>query len=92
MEPVRVRILDHEYLLKVEDSEESAQQIADYVNDKVKEIQENMEGLSENKTAILAALNIASDLFQLKKAQEELLINFRQRTASMIYHIDATMK
>ena len=63
--PVRVRIFDHEYLIKSDEDEAYVQTIARYVNEKFWEIKEHTEGLSVNRTAILAAFHIASEYFQL---------------------------
>ena len=91
MQPIRVRILGNEYLLKTEEDEEQALRIAEYVNEKLTEVQDNQEGLSDKKTAILVALNIASDYFQLLKERDKMLSNIRRRTESLICNIDATI-
>ncbi len=90
-QPVKVRILEHEYLVKGEEDEERVQRAADYVNDKLRQVQENTQGLSERKMAILAALNIASEYFQLLSEQDDLLARLRQRTALLIDNIDSAM-
>ena len=89
MHPVKVKILNHEYLLKTEEDEEKVQQIAAYVSEKLGEVKENTEGLPERKIAILAALNIASEYFQLLKERNELVDNIRQRTKNLIFNIDS---
>jgi cell division protein ZapA len=91
MEPVKVRIRNAEYLVQSEDNEEQVQRIADYVNDKLKEIEEGAEGLSEKRTAILAALDIAGDYFQILKDKEDKLASLRQRTQSLIRSIDSVL-
>jgi cell division protein ZapA len=91
VQPIKVRILDHEYLIKSKEDEEQVHRIAEYVNDKLKEVKDNTEGLSEKKTAILAALNIASEYFQLLKEQDDLLARLRQRTESLIHNIDSVI-
>jgi len=91
MEPVKVRIRNAEYLVQSEDNEEQVQRIADYVNDKLKEIEEGAEGLSEKRTAILAALDIAGDYFQILKDKEDMLASLRQRTQSLIRSIDSVL-
>ncbi len=91
VQPIKVRILDHDYLIKSNGDEEQVQRIAKYVNKKLKEVQNRTEGLSEKKMAILAALNIASDYFQLLKEQDDLLARLRQRTESLIHNIDSVM-
>ena len=89
--PVRVKILDQEYLLRTEEDEEQVQKIAQYVHDKLKAIQESTGGLSEKKAAILAALQIAGDYFQLLNEREGVLDNVRRRTEALIYDIDSAM-
>jgi cell division protein ZapA len=91
MEPVKVRIRNAEYLVQGEDNEQQVQRVADYVNDKLKEIEQGAEGLSEKRTAILAALDIAGDYFQIVKEKESLLLSLRQRTQSMIRSIDSVL-
>ena len=87
--PVRVRILDHEYLIKSDEEDKYVQNIARFVNDKFREIKENTEGLSETKTAILAAFDIASEYFHLLKAREDLVENIERRAQTLNSHIDS---
>ncbi|MBW1721438.1 MAG: cell division protein ZapA [Deltaproteobacteria bacterium] len=91
MEPVKVRIREHEYLVKGGENEQEVKRIAEYVNSKLKEIYDTSEGLSEKKAAILAALNIAGDYFQLLKEKEALLKQIKQRTESLIFTIDSSI-
>ncbi|MBL7176474.1 MAG: cell division protein ZapA [Desulfobacteraceae bacterium] len=91
MQPVKVKILDQEYLIKSEEDSEQVYRIAEYVNEKLREIKDNTEGLSEKKVAILAALTIASEYFQLLKERDDLSANIRQRTKTLIYTIDSVM-
>ena len=90
-DPIKVEILDQEYLIKGEEEVETVYQIAKYVNEKIKEVQTNSEGLSEKKIAILTALNIASEYFQLLKEKDNLSTNIKKRTESIIYNIDSVM-
>lgn len=90
-QPVKVRILDREYLVTSEENQEEVQRIAEYVNEKLREVQDSTQGLSDKKTAILAALNIASEYFQLLKEQDDLLSRLRQRTELLIHNIDSVM-
>lgn len=91
MHPVKVKILDQEYLIKSEEDSEQVSRIAEYVNEKLREIKDNTEGLTEKKVAILAALTIASDYFQLLKERDNLSANIRKRTKTLIYTIDSVM-
>jgi len=91
MQPVKIRIRNQDYLLQGEGSEEGILRLAQFLNDKLKEVEENTEGLSEKKTAILAALNIASEYFQVLQERDELLSRIRERTRALIESIDSTM-
>ena len=91
MKQIKVRIYDQEYIIKSEENADQLNRIADFVNDKLKEIQDNTEGLSEKKMAILVALNIASEYFQAVKERDDLLVNIRQRTEALVNNIDAVM-
>ena len=88
---IRVKILDHEYLVKSEEEEDQVHKIAEYVSRKLGEITENTEGLSEIRIAILAALHIANEYYQVLKERDDLLVDQKQRTEALIYHIDSVM-
>ena len=92
MQPVKIRIRNQDYLLQGDGNEESILRLAQYVNDKLKEVEENTEGLSEKKTAILAALNIASEYFQVVQERDELLSKIHERTQALIQSIDSTIR
>ena len=88
--PVKVKILNNEYLIKSEEEDvEKIYKIAEYVNEKVKEINDNSEGLSEKKAVILTALNIAGDYFQVLKERDDLIDNIRQRSKALVCNIDS---
>jgi cell division protein ZapA len=91
MHPIKVRILDNEYLIKTEEDEEWVLRIAEYVGAKLKEVQENTEGLTGKKEAILAALDIASDYFQLLRERDQMDAALRERTETLISTIDSVM-
>lgn len=91
-EPVKVKILDTEYLIRSDESREEVQRIAAFVNEKFQEISESRVGLSEKMTAILAAFHIASDYFQLAKERETMLQGMKRRTDALIQHIDDTIR
>ena len=87
--PIKVKLLDHEYLIRSDENEERVKDIAQYIHDKFGEIRENTEGLSETKTAILAAFDIASEYFQLLKARDDLVENIKSRAQALNSNIDS---
>ncbi len=90
--PVRIRILDHEYLLRSDEDESFVQKIAQFVNHKLDEIRSSAENLTESKAAILAAFYIASEYFQLRKERDEVAKNFDERVRSLNFQIDSVTR
>jgi cell division protein ZapA len=87
----KINILGHEYLIKSDEKSEQVQEVADFVSSKFEEIREGMEGLSERKTAILAAFHIANDYFQLRREQRDFLAEYRRRSEALINQIDSVL-
>lgn len=86
--PIRIRILDNEYLLRSDEDPEQVKEIAKLVNEKLDEIRKNSDRLSEGKTAILAAFDIASDYLRLLKARDILLQDVQDRCRVMNRQIE----
>ena len=87
--PVRIKIFDHEYLIKSDVDEDQVRYIAEYVNERFKEVRERTNGISEGKTAILAAFYIASDYFQILKERDSLAREIQDRSRSLNSRIDS---
>ena len=90
--PVTVTILDHEYRIKSDEDEENVRNIAQFVNDKFKAIIDSTNGLSERKTAILVAFDIASDYFQLLKERDGVTLDIQGRARALNQQIDSVMR
>ncbi len=76
-------------MVKSDEGEERVKKIAEYVNQKVKEISESTQTVSTLNAAILAALNIANDYFQIleeKKIYREDLDSKTERLIARINH------
>jgi len=87
--PIRIRILDHEYLLRSDEDEERVREIAEFVNAKLGEIRHSGANLSEGKAAILAAFYVASDYFQAVRERDRLMTYVEERVRSLNEQIDA---
>ena len=94
-ESVRVVIFGSEYSLKADVDVETTRQIARYVNSKMAEIHENTASRDNVKIAVLSALNIAGELFELKEQQEKGAPEtgtMQTRLASISQKLDAALK
>ena len=66
----RVKIYGQFYDLTCEGREEYLRELADFVDSRMREITRSTGTVDTLTTAILAALNIADDYFQLKRTPE----------------------
>jgi cell division protein ZapA len=88
---VKIKIGDKEYFVKGSDDTEQILKVAAYVDKKLKEINDLKRGLSVDKTAILAALEIAGDYFQLIKEKEDLLTEINNRSQRLIQGLNTAL-
>ena len=87
---IKIRILENEYLIRIKGNDtENVYKIADYVNEKLRETNEIGNGISEKKAAILTALNIASDYFNLLDERDKLLEEIQNKSQSLISVINS---
>lgn len=89
--PITVRVLDREYRIRSDEDEKQVQNIAQFVNNRFKEIKDNTEGLSEAKTSILAVFHIASEYFQALKERDDLAMDIQKRARLLNHKIDSAV-
>ncbi|MCD6375461.1 MAG: cell division protein ZapA [Caldisericaceae bacterium] len=70
---IRVNIFGSEYTLVSDNDENYVREIAQYIDQKMREIDKTQSIKSTVKIAILAALNIADELFQERLYRQKLL-------------------
>ncbi|MEJ2721442.1 MAG: cell division protein ZapA [bacterium] len=83
-----VHIFGHEYKIKGYADKSYIEKIAKYVDDKMKEVAEGAALTSQERMAVLAALNIADELFQETKKRTETFSSVEQRAEEMITLLD----
>lgn len=89
---VRVEILGREYVVKSDEGEERVKKIATYVNQKIKEISESTKTVSTLNAAILAAMNIANDYFQIMEEKKNYRQDYESKAEHLIAMIDDRIK
>lgn len=85
---VKVTILGQTYNIKGDTSPEYIMQLADYVNQKVEEIENNVPGGNSLQLAILASLNIADEFFQVRKISNGIEGAIEDKTKEIISLLD----
>ncbi|NOX97676.1 MAG: cell division protein ZapA [Nitrospirae bacterium] len=66
----QVTIFGTEYSLKGDEDREYMEELSNYVNKRMKEVSEHSALVSTAKVAVLAALRIADELYQLRKEKD----------------------
>jgi cell division protein ZapA len=68
---VEVEIFGQKYVIKGNDNEAYILQLAEYVDSKMLEMHGRLHLSTPTKVAVLAAINIAHEMFAIKKEMEE---------------------
>jgi cell division protein ZapA len=76
---VRVEIMGREYNIRSDEGEERVKKIAEYVDEKLRKISEVSKTTSTLNAAILAAMDIANEYFEVLEGHTHL----RQRVEEM---------
>jgi len=85
---IRVNIWGIEYALKSDADPQYIQKLAEYVDQKIRKLEENIQVKSQLKISILAALNIADELFRLKRNYEKLLNQVETTSEELTENLD----
>lgn len=88
---IRIDIFDQSYNLRGDD-EHYVQQLAAYVDGKMRAIAEQTRTIDSMRVAVLAALNIADELHALRNRQSDLEGQIRQRTERALDLVEQALK
>lgn len=87
-----VQILDREYKIRGAADAAYIREVAQYVDAKLREVsQGSTVPPASERVAILAAMNIADELFQLRRASTEEFSSIERRTQSLIRMLDESV-
>jgi cell division protein ZapA len=85
---IRVNIFGTEYPIKGDTDPAYIREVADYVDQKMRSIAKNAPMQSSLKVAILAALNIADELFKARIDKDKLRTELENKVDEIIDSID----
>jgi len=86
-----VEIMGREYKIRGAADAAYIREVARYVDAKLREISQGTTQAAADRVAILAAINIADELFQLRRASNEDFSSIERRTQSLIRLLDDSM-
>ena len=89
---VKVSILGQDYTVKAPADATYIKEVAEYVNEKMKEVQDSVgPDQSSTRIAILAAMNISDELFSIRKNKDSESGDIGGRISSLIDLIDESL-
>ncbi|HVP35461.1 MAG TPA: cell division protein ZapA [Terriglobales bacterium] len=88
---IKVNIYGQEYPIRSDADATYVQQIAEYVDRKMKEVAEKVPARIHSQLAVLTALNIADELFKERADKEKKLSEVEEKTQSLIEWLDAKL-
>ncbi len=92
MNPVKVKILEKEYLVGCEDSEtDDVQKAAELLSDRMRSIRTSGKVVGSERVAVMAALNLAHELIQRDTLKSDFNDAYLDRLNGMIKLIDSAL-
>lgn len=92
---VETRIYDNDYVITGEATEDYILRVSGYVDHRMKELSKSFPDASSTKLAILTAVNITDEFFQLKENPQpnntSPPVEFEERTRKLILLLDKSL-
>ena len=89
---IKVEIYDQAYTVRSDGDPEYLKQLAEYVDQRMREISSGTLTVDSRKVAILAALYIADELHQLRRQHEQADEQLATRSAEFVDLLDRVLK
>jgi cell division protein ZapA len=89
---MKIEIYDQSYNVNADGNEEYLQQVAAYVDGKMREIAAATKMVDSLKVAVLAGLNIADELFTLRERQQSMEGPLRKRVEKCVSLVEKALE
>jgi len=89
---VKVEIYDQSYNVHAEGNEEYLRKVAAYVDGKMRDVAETTRMVDSLRVAVLAALNIADELFAARERQQTLDGPLRRRVEKCVALVEKALE
>ena len=80
---VNVKIYNQELKIRSDEPAEYVREVARYVDSKIYEIVDNIPNITSTKALILAAMNIADELFKERQEHQKLVQQLQERSEQL---------
>lgn len=89
---MKIEIYDQMYSVQADGNEAYLNELAAYVDSRMRTVAESARTVDSLKVAVLAALNIADELFTLKQHQEKLEGPLRKRVEKCVALVEKALE
>jgi cell division protein ZapA len=89
---MKIEIYDQMYNVNGEQDEEYLKELAAYVDGKMRTIAESTHMVDSLKVAVLAALNIADEMFTMRQKQQEIEGPLRKRVEKCVSLVEKALE
>jgi len=89
---VKIQIYDQSYTFSADQDEEYLKKLAAYVDEKMRFVSESTRTVDSLKVAVLAALNIADEMFTVRDRQQEIEGPLRKRVEKCVALVEKALE
>jgi cell division protein ZapA len=89
---MKIEIYDQMYNVNADGNEEYFRELAAYVDGKMRTIAESTHMVDSLKVAVLAALNIADEMFTMRQKQQEIEGPLRKRVEKCVSLVEKALE
>jgi cell division protein ZapA len=89
---VKIQIYDQSYSFGGDQDEEYLKRLAAYVDEKMRVVAESTRTVDSLKVAVLAAMNIADEMFTLRDRQQEIDGPLRKRVEKCVALVEKALE
>ncbi len=89
---MKIEIYDQVYNVNADGNEEYLKELAAYVDGKMRAIADATHMVDSLKVAVLAALNIADEIFAMRKRQQEIEGPLRKRVEKCVAMVEKALE
>lgn len=86
---VKVNIFGEDYQIKGDTDASYIQEVAGYVDLKMKEVAEKLSNKLPLRVAVLAAMNITGELFKERDDKDKKLLGVEEKSQFLLEHLDS---
>ena len=89
---MKIEIYDQMYNVNGDQDEEYLKELAAYVDGKMRTIAESTHMVDSLKVAVLAALNIADEMFTMRQKQQQIEVPLRKRVEKCVSLVEKALE